>query len=356
MVQSPADLARLKHLAETCIAQLQLSLEGLAVYTEAASGAYLFAPILAAMAGARRVYAVTRDSSYGRAAEVEAATLTAARTAGVADRILVTDSKTAEHVGDSDIITNSGFVRPIDATMIAWMKPTAVVPLMWETWEFRGSDLDLAACREHGILVMGTDEGKPPFPMYSYVGLLALKLLFELGLEGLRTKVLVLGGGRMGEAIVDVLSRCGVEVTGVAGDDAYDALAKRWRGEGYDAVICAEHENPRVLIGEGGVLTADDLVNARSKLRVGVISGNVQRDALVAAGVQFYPSTVQPFGFMSYQPYSLGPRPVLELFASGLKVGWAMASARRRGLDMTAAQRFALETSPAMAFREGSTG
>jgi hypothetical protein len=308
------------------------------------------------MAGARRVYAVTRDSSYGRAADVEAMTLAAAKAVGVADRLLVTASRAAAHVGDCDIITNSGFVRPIDATMVSWMKPTAVVPLMWETWEFRGSDLDLAACREHGILVMGTDEGRPPFPMYSYVGLLALKLLFELGLEGLRTKVLVLGGGRMGEAIVEVLTRCGAEVSNVAGDDAYDALAAHWRSAGasYEALICAEHENPRVLIGEGGALTVDDLA-AGSAVRVGVISGNVQRDALVAAGLRYYPSKLQPFGFMSYQPYSLGPRPVLELFASGLKVGWAMATARRRGLDMSTAQRFALQNSPAMAFGKDST-
>jgi hypothetical protein len=293
-------------------------------------------------------------SAYGVASDVRAMTMAAAEAAGVADRLIVNEEKAADQVADSDIITNSGFVRPIDATMVSWMKPTAVVPLMWETWEFRASDIDLAECRERGILVMGTDEGKPPFPMYSYVGLLALKLLFELGLEGLRTKVLVLGGGRMGEAITGVLARCGADVSTIAGDDAYDRLADHWRSAGasYDAMICAEHENPRVLIGTGGALTVDDLVAGGSAVRIGVISGNVQREALVAAGLPFLPAKVLPFGFMSYQPYSLGPRPVLELFASGLKVGWAMASARRRGFDRTAAERFALENSPAMAFRE----
>src|SRR6478672_1970860 len=104
----------------------------MAVYTEAASGAYLFAPILAAMAGARRVYALTADSSYGPGAEIDAMTLSAARRVGVSERLHITLKKAVEHVADSDIITNSGFVRPIDRTMISWMKPTAVVPLMWE--------------------------------------------------------------------------------------------------------------------------------------------------------------------------------------------------------------------------------
>ena len=307
------------------------------------------------MASARKVYAVTGDSRYASAGEVIETTVSAAAAAGVADRVVATQTKERAHVSDSDIVTNSGFVRPIDSTMVGWMKPTAVVPLMWETWEFRGSDIDLEACRRREILVLGTDEGKPPFPMFDYVGLLALKLLFELGLEGLRTRVLVLGGGRMGSSIVDVLRRSGCVVTGVSGDSAYGALAAAWRAKGasFDAILCAEHEDPRLLIGDEGVLTSADLADLPN-VRVGVVAGNVQRDALVAARTRFLPDMIQPFGFMSYQPYSLGPRPVLELFASGLKVGWAMATARRRGLDLAAAERFALENSPAMAFHSGS--
>ena len=36
---------------------------------------------------------------------------------------------------EADVVTNSGHVRPIDAETVAWMKPTAVVPLMYEAWE-----------------------------------------------------------------------------------------------------------------------------------------------------------------------------------------------------------------------------
>jgi hypothetical protein len=53
---------------------------------------------------------------------------------------------------------------------------------------------------------------------------------------------------------------------------------------------------------------------------------------------------------MSYQPDQLGPRPVLELYAAGLRVGQAMATARLRGRSLEEATSFALRTSPAMAF------
>src|SRR5919109_1201567 len=94
-----------------------LDLSGLAVFTEAASGAYVFGPILAARAGARRVYAVTRDSRYARAEAVIAATREAAVHWGVEGVVEVAAGRPVEWVADADVFTNSGFVRPIDRAM-----------------------------------------------------------------------------------------------------------------------------------------------------------------------------------------------------------------------------------------------
>ncbi|MFX0115105.1 MAG: hypothetical protein ACFFB3_11205 [Candidatus Hodarchaeota archaeon] len=54
--------------------------------------------------------------------------------------------KDKEIFGKSDLITNTGFVRPIDREMISLMKRTAVIPLIWKTRELREADLDLQAC------------------------------------------------------------------------------------------------------------------------------------------------------------------------------------------------------------------
>ncbi|HET6993507.1 MAG TPA: hypothetical protein VFI06_00935, partial [Chitinophagaceae bacterium] len=52
---------------------LGLNLEGKTVLTEAASGAYVVTPLLAAIAGAK-VYAFTRTTSYGTVEEIFANT------------------------------------------------------------------------------------------------------------------------------------------------------------------------------------------------------------------------------------------------------------------------------------------
>jgi hypothetical protein len=58
--------------------------------------------------------------------------------------------------------------------MISWMKPTAVIPLMFEAWEFRPSDLELAAAQQRGILVAGTNERHPDVDVFSFLGIMAV--------------------------------------------------------------------------------------------------------------------------------------------------------------------------------------
>jgi hypothetical protein len=342
-------VTRERRLAGGLIARYEIDLSGLRVLTEAASGPYLHTPLLAALAGAEHVYAWTRDSSFATAADVRAATDRAARDWGLAHRVEVVDGRPLEQVAGADVVTNSGFVRPIDAAMVGAMKPTAVVPLMWETWEFRDSDIDLAACRARGVLVLGTREGEPPCDMRGYAAAMGVKLAFELGAEVHGSRILLLGAQpTLGRPIRDALEALGAEVTWLGAP--YDAAPGVDLG-GMDAVIVAEHQSDRALLGgDGALIHAEELAAANPSVAIGVVAGNVDDDALRAAGLRVVPDHVRPPGFMSYQPSELGPLPVLDLYAAGLKVGQEMARARLGGLDPAAAAAVALERSPAMDF------
>ena len=347
---------RARRICERCIDELELDLRGLTVYTEAASGHYLYTPLLCALAGGDAVFALARTSNFGRRDDVRRATVALAREWGVAERVRVCFDKSPDDVSASDIITNTGFVRPIDATMIGWMKPTAVVPLMWETWEAREADVDFRACRAKGILVLGTREDRAPHSLYPYGGFAALKLLFELGVEGYRTRVVLLGTGVMAASIDETFKRLGIQTDWFgAGDGAarpYEDLAPHWaaHGQDCDVLLLAEHTTPRQLVGSSGWLTVDDLVGVNRTVRVGVIAGQADFRRLRARGLWIVPEQPRPFGYMSFQPDVLGPKPVLELHAAGVKVGEAMARARLAGHSLEEAERISLDTSPAMAF------
>jgi hypothetical protein len=337
------DARRVDALIPRVIEAMRLDLTGLTVFTEAASGPYLWPPLLAARAGADHVFALARDSRHHRADEVQE------QTARLGAAIEVVRDKA--RLGEADIVTNSASLRPLTAGDVARMKPTAALPLMWETWEFRPEDLDLEACREHGILVLGTVEDREPCDMVPYLRPLAARLLLELGLEVHGTSVVLLGGQAMpGRALERYLRElgCDVEAFSAPGDGGrpYGELEGHLRDARPDAVIVAEHVSRDVLLGDGGHAPAAALRD----VRVGVISGAVDADGLRAAGVVVAPEVVRGPGYMSLDPSALGPRPVLELFAAGLAVGAAATRARLDGLDLREAAARAIATSPAMDF------
>ena len=87
------------------------------------------------MAGAK-VYAITSDSQYGKARDIEEFTYNFAEFCEVRDKIKVIFEKQKEIIREANIITNLGFVRPIDKKFIEMMNEKAVVPYMCEAWEY----------------------------------------------------------------------------------------------------------------------------------------------------------------------------------------------------------------------------
>jgi len=337
------------------VAGFDLNLDGLNVYTEAASGHYAYGPVLAALAGAKHVTAQVRDSRFGSAQDIISRTRQLAESYGVGYLIECVERRSHQHLARADIVTNSGHVRPIDRDLIDALKPTAVIPLMWETWEFRSSDFDLNYCKERGVVVLGTNERHPPCNMLGFIGLCSLKLLFDLGFDG--GKVLLMGNAPVpASPMVDYMRRIGIDVTWVSsnpdGDLGYEEIKDHFRDHGgqYDIMILAEHRLHDLILGTGGLLDFKAIKAINPAIKIGVMCGNVDVQGLSDSGLRYVPKHIAPVGFMSYQPYMLGPRPVLTLYAGGLKVGEAMARARIRGLSPRDSVVDAMAKSPAMDF------
>jgi hypothetical protein len=310
---------RLVRLMNTAIARCRLDLSGCTILTEAATGAYVVTPVLAARAGAR-VYALASGTSYASVGELRQVTTEVAEIAGVANRIRLVTEKSAAIVGAADIVTNSGQVRPIDAAMIAAMKPTAVIPLMYESWEYRRSDLDLEACRAHGIRVAGTNERHPAVDVFSFLGVMAVKQLHDAGVAVYRSHILVLCDNSFAPFIIHGLRNSGAEVTHAPGLTG-DAL-----GPHCDAVLLA------LQPGQHPVFTAGDAKLLGEKAPGAILVqfwGDADRGGLARAGVPVWPEPAPPAGHMGILPSAVGPEAVIRLQAGGLKVGELLA----RGLD-----------------------
>ena len=234
----------------------QLDLRGLTILTEMGSGAYVTTPLLAALAGADQVYALTQDSVHGVAADIATVGAQFARFCGIPNRIIVEESKSVEVLGQTDVVTNLGFVRPLDQMTVSKMKAGAVVALMCEAWEARPEDVDLAACEARGIAVIATNEDYPGLEVFDFSGPLALKLLFEAEIEVYQSRIGVVSTDKFGRVIASCLGQVGAKVQQfdrLAGAQVEEFLEKA------DAIILADYCSRDLFIGQGGQMEVERL-------------------------------------------------------------------------------------------------
>jgi hypothetical protein len=328
-MQTLANDVRAVRLMKSVIRDIALDLRDMTVLTEVGSGAFVVTPIIAAMAGAK-VIAVTRDSPYGSATDVIGYGRHLAQRLGVAERIDFSAEPSIRFAPDADIVTNLGFVRPIDGVFISRMKSPSVISLMWEPWEFRDGDVDVEACRRHDRALVGTNESHPRVQTLSYLPLLAAKLAFECQIEVYGSRILVIASDPFGHAIQTGLTAMGADIRRIdpLRHDANLTEVVRQAAGDLDAVILAEHQARRPFISPEAL---DPVVLAREGAAILHICGAVDFAALTAAGASKIPAGDVPFGFMTVTTGYLGPRPVIDLHAAGLKVGELVVRSYRGG-------------------------
>lgn len=352
------NVIRVYRLVTEFVKILDLDLSDLVVLTEAASGNYAVTPLIAALANADKVIAVTKDSRYGAAVDIERETLKLASSFGIEPgKIQVLHELKPSFIEEADIVTNLGFVRPLDEKFLNHMKKSAVISLMCETWEYREEDLDLHECWKRGIPVLGTNEQHRTLKIFDFLGHLCLKILFEAKIEALRSSIMLIGDNRFGKNIVRTLSSvgCSVFYVGHITEREIQRAGGRKIGESLreasvrnviadcDAVIVNTYPDQEVVIGQGGQISAKELRELTLGTMIIQFNGLVDRKELGEYGVFSLPEREPVVGHMGWTLGELGPKPVIALNSGGLKVGELLARARLRGFDRIRAERSALK-------------
>jgi hypothetical protein len=300
---------RMVRLMEQAIARLKLDLAGVSVLTEAATGAYASTAVIAALAGAEWVYAFARDSRHGSCGEVARQTLSLARAAGVADRVEIVIGSPYDAAGKSLVVTNSGNLRPLDAELIGRLPSSAVVALMYEAWEFRHADIDMAACRRRGIPVVGVNERHPQVGVFPYLGCLAARELHDAGFA--------VHGCRIGlvcdNAFAPYLQNC---LASLGGEIALAGSPNDLPDGPYDVLLVATRPGGRGALDASSVRALGDRFGALPLVQ---FWGDVDRDALAAAEMRVWPPEPPLAGHMAILFPAVGPEAVIRLQAGGLR-------------------------------------
>ena len=304
---------------ERRVAALRLDLSGLAVVTEAATGAYAATAVIAAVAGARSVVAIGRDTRRHGSFEDAAAELGAlASAAGVADRIEVARDLAPATLADCDILTNSGHLRPITREIVERLPREAVIALMFEAWEFRSADLDLAACRARGVRVAAVNERHADVGVFPFLGPLAVRLLAEAGRQARGRRVAVLCDNPFRSFVRDGLLDAGASVEVFERPEEVTPAA-------WDVVLVALDPNHRPELGEPELAA---LGRAAPGALLAQFWGDVDRAAAGRHFARIWPPIAPGQGHMAILLSALGSEPIVRLQAGGLRA----AELVRRGV------------------------
>jgi hypothetical protein len=322
---------------EDAVERLNLNLSGKVVLTEAATGAYIVTPVIAALAGAE-VYAFTRDTKYGSVEEVKNKTNELIAEFGDSNiKITIIDELTPEIIKRADIITNSGHLRPLDSTKLQHAKKDVVIPLMYEGWEWRDADLDIGYCRNNGIVVGATNERHPDVDVFNYLGDMALKMIFDAGLCPYQNSFILFCNNDFGPFIAKVLSKVcgGLGVCDlVENKSKYDGLNIDWLGNFPAIEISGKYKKSSGIIFTaypfdkqwiGGDNLPIQVASMRDAVPDAILfryAGDID-EAFCKQHITVYPDHVHS-GHMGILPSAIGFDPIIRLQSGGLKVGQLM--------------------------------
>ena len=322
-------LSRLTSSIRHAVRRMNLDLRDLMVVTECATGAYSCIPAIAALAGAARVFAFGEDSSYGTFEDACNDVYSLWKALGLSQNILLaTESLDVldDNLGKADIVTNSGHLRPLNSERIKRMKKGCVIPLMYESWEFRHTDLCLQTCQERGIPVAGTNERHPDIGVFDYLGPMAAKSLFNAGLEIYGNNILLICDNDFAPYLEKTLKNLGANVLKNTHSDNVEI----------DAIVFAHTPGK-----SGGKLNIQSFNLPKKVSLCCQIWGDVDRSYFET---KWIPEQVPDAGYMGIKLSTLGVEAVVRLQAGGLKVGELLVRGLSEGKSSEEAIRLVVAT------------
>ena len=316
------------------IKQLKLDLTGKIVLTEAATGPYAITPIIAALGGAK-VFAFTKDTKFGTVEEVIGQIEKLRKqTNNNLDIEIITELR-SEIINEADIITNSGHLRPLNSLKLCHAKSGVVIPLMYDSWELRSTDIDLKFCQMHNILVAGTNESHPDIDIYGYLGDMCMKLIFDSANCLNNSTFLLISNNDFGPCIASKIAPL-IEKLGII--DCINRKSKYLLSENIDwigtfpfiqipdkyyhsdAIILATYPFDQTWVGNKAEIPIQAIQSQFSSPFILRFSGDINTKDLDSANISYYPS-VNYSGHMGVLPSEIGYEPVIRLQTAGLKVG-----------------------------------
>ncbi len=311
-------ILRAKKMILETKSDLNIDLKDLNVLTELGSGNYLLSPIIPLLCGAKHVFAFVKDTKYGLAKEIIENFNKLQDSFQIRNNITIIENiLDDEIISKCDIITNSGMLRPLNDSKLKHFKKGAVLPLMFEAWEIRESDIDLGSCFFYKIKVSGTWENHPKIKVFEYVKMLALKMVFEAGFEVIDNSIFIWSDDHFGDFIFDSFKKNGAKECFLSVDPnlLVSVISK------IDFIFFAQYSQKENIFD---LIDFKRLVEMNPTLMIIHLFGEISVEQFQQIGIKVYPNFNGYSHNMTFTLSHVGISPYIKLQAAGYRVAQEM--------------------------------
>ncbi len=331
------NIYRAKRVIEEIIKGLKLDLKGLTILTEVGSNLFALTPIICAIAGAKTIYAWTRDSRFGAGIDnvKQCRSIQQEMNLQNIDIQFAINERPNKHIQEAHIITNLGFVRPLDNFFLQNVNPRkTVISLMCEAWELRKSDIDIDYCKQNNISVAGTWEDHPSLEVFQSTGKLAVKMALEAGYEVYQNNILIWSNDSFGKVAYRAFLDFGANR--VMMTTSTEVLMKNLAK--LDFIYVCDYDEERAFFsnkkGEG-IWELADLKKINPSIGIVHLYGSVDVNFLSKNHITVFPEINGKPKVMTKTLAHLGLVPLIRLHAGGLSVGQMMLEKQESNLIQT---------------------
>jgi len=311
------------------VTQLDLCLKGKTVLTEAATGLYAVTPWVAALAGAT-VYAYGKSSQHGSWDVIKFEHLKWQNLFPKLKVCLINDL-CPNVISKADIITNSGHLRPLDRYKLQYAKEQLIIPLMFEDWELREEDIDLAYCKEKRISIVGTNERYEYVNVFDYLGEMVLHHMHKADICVTGNKFILYCNNHFGPYIADFLSNVCDKLGVISINEMKELYPKKieWLGnfphfeipemfKSSDCVIISTSPFSKKWIGKNSHVEAKNLLQQLDNPYLLRFIGDIDEAELKYSNIPYFPNSLKT-GHMGSIPSDIGSDSIVKLQVGSLK-------------------------------------
>jgi hypothetical protein len=306
--------------------KFDLDLSGQRILTEAASEVFSCTPLLGALGGAEKITCLGKNSKYGKFSKVQKQIRSFAEDLNINTRVFEFKKRKdfkAKNEASYDIVTNLGFVRPLEGEILESVE-NGIVALMCESWEVRKQDISIGEAIEKGCSIVGINEEHSLIDLFSKMPFICIYKMIESSMDPAEVNTLVFGRRNWADNFENFFRKNNFKIQILGVNDARKCKREeRLRILEQSDVLIVDSYPSDIKLGEE--LTENPF--SLEEFREGCIGpkliiqfkGGVSEKLGSLEDVKLLPEVPVSWDRMAYTAQEIGVQPVIKLHAGGLK-------------------------------------